>query len=64
MHDNKIWFFLKYAVIAGNIIFILWILYNGIDEGFKGTMVELFSAVGLIGLLALNSILLLLKVKK
>jgi hypothetical protein len=28
------------APVAGNILFILWILYNGINEGFQGTLLE------------------------
>jgi hypothetical protein len=50
---------LFWAAIAGNSIFILWILYNGINEGFKGTIVEKFSFAGLITLLAINIYLLL-----
>ena len=26
----------KYLAIAGNVLFILWVMYNGIDEGFRG----------------------------
>ena len=55
---------LKNAAVAGNIIFILWGLYNAIDERFKGTLPEKFSYAGLTGLLVLNSFLLLLKRKK
>ena len=43
---------------AGNIVFILWILYNGFSEGFKGTNVERMSYLTLVGLLALNAVLL------
>ena len=28
----------KYLAIAGNVLFILWVTYNGIDEGFRGTL--------------------------
>jgi len=52
---------LKFAAISGNVLFILWISYNAIDNGFKGTPAEIVSAIGLIGLLSLNSILLLKK---
>ena len=52
--------FLTVLAIAGNIIFILWILYNGINEGFVGTIPEIISYIGLMGLLAINSLLLLL----
>jgi len=50
---------LKWLAIAGNILFILWILYNGINEGFQGTIPEKVSFIGLSCLLILNSILLL-----
>ncbi|MDR3695831.1 hypothetical protein [Mucilaginibacter sp.] len=52
---------LRYAAIGGNILFILWILFNAMDEGFQGTLPEKLSAIGLIGLLSVNSILLLRK---
>jgi len=61
MHDRQVILFLKYAVIAGNIFFILWILYNGINEGFKGTVYEIVSYIGLVLLLAINSIMLIVK---
>jgi len=47
------------ATIAGNILFTLWILYNGINEGFQGTTIEKFSYVALMGLLAVNAFLLI-----
>ena len=50
---------LIWTAIAGNCIFILWILYNGLDEGFKGSLVEKFSYAALIALLAINAFLLL-----
>lgn len=50
---------LRYATITGNIIFILWILYNGISEGFVGTLLEKLSYIGLMGLLGVNSAFLL-----
>lgn len=50
---------LRYATITGNIIFILWILYNGISEGFAGTLLEKLSYIGLMGLLVVNSAFLL-----
>ncbi len=49
---------LSLAVIAANILFSLWILYNGINEGFQGTTIEKFSYVALMGLLAVNAFLL------
>ncbi len=52
MHD-----LFRYIAVVGNIVFILWILFNGINEGFSGTMYEKASYIGLLILLALNSIL-------
>ncbi|MGI8950904.1 MAG: hypothetical protein ACR2FN_04885 [Chitinophagaceae bacterium] len=52
---------LRYSAIIGNIIFLLWGLFNAIDEGFKGTLPEKFSYVGLSVLLIINSFLLLNK---
>jgi hypothetical protein len=50
---------LSFAAIAGNILFVLWIIYNGIDEGFQGTKVEKFSYVTLSVLLAVNAFLII-----
>ena len=47
------------AAIAGNILFVIWILYNGINEGFQGTMIEKLSYIILIGLLVINSFLII-----
>jgi len=52
---------LTWAALAGNILFMLWILYNGISEHFRGTIYQKLSYIGLIGLLAINSILVLRK---
>jgi len=51
----------KKLAIAGNLIFILWILYNGINENFEGTMPEKVSYITLMGLLAANSFFLMKK---
>ena len=51
------------VIITGNILFVLWILYNGISEGFAGTMVEKFSYIALMGLLTCNALLLSMKKK-
>jgi len=58
IHDLFKWF-----AIAGNGIYVLWILVNGIDEGFRGTLVQTVSFIGLLLLLTLNTILLLQKEK-
>jgi len=44
----------KYFVLAGNLVYFLWILDNGVDDGFKGGLVMLVSSVGLLILLILN----------
>jgi hypothetical protein len=46
------------AAVAGNILFILWILYNGINEGFRGTLIQKVAFITLTGLLATNTFLL------
>ena len=49
---------LKKVAIAGNVIFILWVVYNAIDSGFSGTKPEIASFIGLILLMTLNIALL------
>lgn len=49
---------LRYTVIAGNVVYFLWILRNGIDEGFRATPVQAVSIAGLLVLLAVNTFLL------
>ena len=49
---------LRYAAIAGDAVFVLWVLRNGLEQGFRGTPVEMASAAGLIVLLVLNAALL------
>jgi hypothetical protein len=50
---------LRYVAIAGNMLFVLWILYNGMNEGFRGTRPEVISYIGLVLLLVFNSLLLI-----
>jgi len=52
---------LSWLAIAGNILFVLWILYNGINESFQGTTIERISYITLMGLLAVNTLLLIRK---
>ena len=59
MFNRRFLDFLKNVVITGNIILILWVLYNGINEGFDGTRAEIFSYIVFIILLAVNSFLLI-----
>ena len=47
--------FLSVLAITGNILFILWITYNGMKEHFNGNINEKISYVGLILLLILNT---------
>ena len=54
---------LSYAAILGNILFILWVSYNAIDDGFRGTLPEKVSSVTLMGLLTTNIFLILYKRK-
>ena len=49
---------LSWLAIAGNILFVLWILYNGINESFQGTSIEKISYITLMGLLVVNAFLL------
>ena len=50
---------IRKIVIIANLVFVLWILYNGINEGFKASLVEKFSYLALILLLVMNTFLLL-----
>ncbi|HEY9151607.1 MAG TPA: hypothetical protein VIN60_01885 [Anaerolineales bacterium] len=61
MKNSSIYDLFKYVAIAGNVLFILWVTYNGIDEGFSGTRVQIASYVGLMLLLSLNTVLILRK---
>ena len=50
---------LRYSAIAGNVLFVLWILYNGIDEGFQVTAPsQMLLYVGMMIILSLNAALL------
>ena len=61
MRKHEFIVLLRYVAVAGNLLFVLWILYNGINEGFKATTIEKISYFSLVGLLIINSILLLIK---
>jgi hypothetical protein len=52
---------LTYLAVAGNILFVLWLLFNGMDEGWKATPYQIMSYLGLTFLLALNTYLILRK---
>jgi len=51
--------YLRNLAITGNMLFVLWVLFNVTDDGFKGTLPEILSATGLTCLLITNSSLLL-----
>ncbi len=55
---------LSWAAIAGNILFLLWVLYNGANEGFRAPLKEVISYMAFIALLILNSVLLIRKERK
>lgn len=57
MNKTYIYKILKYLAIFGNTVFVLWILYNGIDEGFKGTPIQIVVYLALISLLILNTVI-------
>jgi len=57
MATTRLW--LRNAAIAGNVLYVLWMLRNGLEVGFRGRPVEVASIAGLIVLLALNTVLLL-----
>ena len=51
---------LGYLALAGNAVFILWIIYNAIDSGFQDiTSIQNILPIGLALLLALNIFLLI-----
>lgn len=51
---------LKYIALVGNVLYILWIAYNAIDDGFHGaTPIEMVVLPGLLILLIINSIVLI-----
>lgn len=51
--------FMRATAVFGNLLFVLWILYNAIHLGVRGTWPEIISCMVLIALLALNSYLIL-----
>jgi hypothetical protein len=54
---------LTMLAVTGNGVFIVWVTYNAIDEGFNAATVQYVSYIGLMALLVIN-IVLLLKNKK
>jgi hypothetical protein len=48
---------LRVLAVAGNVLFIGWLLFNAIDDGFRGPPPQIVSGIALIGLLVLDSVL-------
>jgi hypothetical protein len=48
---------IKYLALAGNVLYILWILYNAFDSGFQERPVQAIALTGLMALLILNILL-------
>ena len=63
MKNNYFEKMLLFSAIAGNMLFVLWILINGINESFEGTKIEVFSYFTLMMLLIVNAFLLIRKKK-
>jgi hypothetical protein len=63
MNNTKFISLLRYGAIGGNVLFILWVSFNAMDEGFSGTLVEKFSYFALVCLLITNIFLLLINQK-
>lgn len=55
---NTSYKYFRIIALAGNVLYILWMFYNGIDEGFKAKPIEALSLIGLMLLLGLNFVLL------
>ncbi|HET9055893.1 MAG TPA: hypothetical protein VFN30_03495 [Chitinophagaceae bacterium] len=50
---------IRLPAIMGNVTFVFWILYNGIIEEFKGTLIEKVSYILLMLVLSANAWLLI-----
>jgi len=58
MNDKPISIFFKKIVVLSNMMFISWLIYNGITDLFATSTAQLFCSVGLVGMLGINIILL------
>jgi hypothetical protein len=45
--------------VIGNILFMLWVSYNAVVERFEGSLWQKLSYIGLMGLLTVNTMLIL-----
>jgi len=59
MTTKKLIQLIRYAAAGCNILFILWVLFNAMDEPGTATLIEKLSAIALICLLATNSVFLM-----
>jgi hypothetical protein len=64
MNKKSLFNLFRAAAVFGDVLFILWVTYNGINEGFQGTPVQVGSYIGLVLLLTLNIVLLLIRRNK
>ncbi len=51
---NRTLNFLRVVAIAGNVLFVIWILFNAMDVGWRGTPAEIIASLSLIFILGLN----------
>ncbi len=58
MSDKEMLKLFKRMAIVGNILFVLWLVFNGIDEGFQASPLQKLSYLTLITLLLVNAWLL------
>jgi hypothetical protein len=56
-NNSSIYKTIKYLALAGNALYILWILYNAVDSGFQDKPVQIVALTGLLILLILNILL-------
>ncbi len=59
LSENSIRPILRKIAITGNLVLFCWILYNGYNENFQGTRIEIVSYLVLMLLLLLNTYLLI-----
>ena len=59
MFYKRLIYFMRVAVITGNIIFLAWTIYDGVQGDFDSTLIRAFPYDGLMVLLVMNCILLI-----
>jgi hypothetical protein len=55
---------LRFLAIAGNALFVLWVLFNAMDSEWKGTIYQILSSIALVALLLINIVFLVMQSKK